>query len=244
MVARAALDDVERALLNAGWEFEKTDPYDQHYYRAWSHEIPPMRCAGQALELDVHHTILPPFGRLRPNTEALFEVAVPIAGTPFHVLCPSDQVLHAAAHLFQDSDCIGRLRDVVDFDGLVRLYSAAEPDRFWEELLARSRLHQLGRPLWYAVTFARAWLGLPVPNQIENGLNEFCPHWAARLALRALASRTLPPANPDGERSLATYLAGRTLEFRALWLRMPAGVLAYHSAMKLLRTLKRGSLAA
>src|SRR5512145_1064511 len=94
MVPRVELDRIERALLAVGWQFEKTDPYDQHYYRAWSHELPPMRCAGQALELDLHHTILPPLGRLKPDTNALFATAVPIQGTPFSVLGPADQVLH------------------------------------------------------------------------------------------------------------------------------------------------------
>jgi len=64
MVPRDRLDEAERALVEAGWASQKTDAYDQHYYRAWSHELPPMRFAGHAIELDVHHTILPPVGRV------------------------------------------------------------------------------------------------------------------------------------------------------------------------------------
>ena len=63
MVPRDRLDEVERALVDGGWEFGQVDAYDQHYYRAWSHELPPLRFPGHAIELDVHHTILPPIGR-------------------------------------------------------------------------------------------------------------------------------------------------------------------------------------
>ena len=120
MVPRASLDGIEQALKNAGWEFEKNDPYDQHYYRAWSHELPPMIAAGQAMELDLHHTILPPVGRIKPDTARLFADAVPVPGSPFHVLCPQDQLLHAVVHLVYDSDFVGRLRDLLDIDALFR----------------------------------------------------------------------------------------------------------------------------
>lgn len=239
MVRRASLDDAERTLLVAGWEFQKTDPYDQHYYRAWSHELPPMRCVGQVLELDLHHTILPPLGRLKPDTDALFRAAVPIEGTPFVVLCPADQVLHAAAHLFQDSDCIDRLRDVVDFDGLVRAHSAADPAGFWTSLLERARLHDLERPLWYALSFARAWLDLPLPEPVLLAAAEMRPARPARWAVCTLASRTLSPVDPDGERTWADRIAGSALELRAVWLRLPASLLAYHAGMKLIRSFRR-----
>ncbi|MCS6944160.1 MAG: nucleotidyltransferase family protein, partial [Sutterellaceae bacterium] len=166
LVPRRALPALERALLEAGWEFEKTDPYDQHYYRAWTHELPPLQCAGQALELDLHHALLPPRGRLRPDIEAVLAAAVPIEGTAYHALNPADQVLHAAAHLFQDSDCTNRLRDLVDIDALLRHYAAADA-AFWPALLARAQRLQLGRPLWYALAAACAWLQLALPPPVE-----------------------------------------------------------------------------
>lgn len=239
MMPRAALDGIERALLDAGWQFEKTDPYDQHYYRAWSHELPPMRCAGQALELDLHHTILPPLGRLKPDTDGLFAAAVPIVGTSFSALCPGDQVLHAAAHLLQDSDCTGRLRDLVDIDGLVRTHATADPG-FWPALFERAHLHHLGRPLWYALAFTRAWLATPMPEEVAARIAGFRPPWPARATLCALVTRTLPPVNPDGEPGLWDRLAGRLLEARALWLRLPPWLLAWHAANKAWRAWRPG----
>jgi len=239
MVPRASLDKAEQALLSSGWVFQKNDTYDQHYYRAWSHELPPMHCVGQALELDLHHAILPPLGRLKPDTKALFDAAVPVADTAFAVLCPVDQALHAAAHLFQDSDCFDCLRDLVDFDGLVREHSAADPPSFWSTLTERARLHGLGRPLWYAVAFSRAWLELPVPPQVVPALDQMRPGRIAGAIVAGMAGRTLPPVDPESERSRADRLAGSALEFRALWLRMPAHLLAYHAGMKAIRSLRR-----
>lgn len=237
MVRRGALNKVEQALLAAGWEFEKTDAYDQHYYRAWSHELPPMKCAGQALELDLHHAILPPLGRLRPDTEALFAAAIPVAGTPYRVLSPADQVLHAAAHLFQDSDCIGRLRDLVDFDALVRELSANDAT-FWDVLGERARLHHLGRPLWYALSFGQAWLGTPAPASLlqERG---FAPPAPALGAMRAMVPLALFPVDPDSERTRASAAAATLLEARAVWLRMPPHLVLYHAANKFIRGFRR-----
>lgn len=45
LVPRAALDAVEAALLEAGWEWVKPDPYDDAYYRQWMHELPPSSTA-------------------------------------------------------------------------------------------------------------------------------------------------------------------------------------------------------
>jgi hypothetical protein len=56
LVKRSDLNEAEAALNSAGWVSETTSDYDQHYYREWSHELPPMRYPGHALEVDLHHT--------------------------------------------------------------------------------------------------------------------------------------------------------------------------------------------
>ncbi len=241
MVPRAALDDLERTLLAAGWQYdEDLTPYDQRYYRDWSHELPPLRLPGQALEFDLHHTILPPLGRLRPDTQALFDAASPVAGTPFRVLAPADQVLLAAAHLFHDSDCTNRLRDLVDIDGLLRAFAARDP-AFWTVLESRARLHHLGRPLWYAITFARSWLGTPVPADAMAQIDAFQPGRAAASILCALVARTLPPIDPDGEATRVRGRASRLLLARATWLRMPPALVIKHGLSKFARSwLPRG----
>jgi len=234
MIPRERLDEAERALVAAGWASEKTDPYDQHFYRAWSHELPPMRFPGHAIELDVHHTILPPTGRVQPDARALFEGSVPIPASPFRALSPADQVLHASAHLFQDSDCTGRLRDLVDIDALLREHGASAS--FWTALLAAATRHHLGRSLWYATRYCSAWLDTPLPSEVASNVEAFGPFAANRAAMDRLVSEALPPHSPDGEPALSARLARFLLFARSMWLRMPPWLLAYHTLAKGVRS--------
>jgi hypothetical protein len=238
MVPKERLAEVEAALRAAGWSFEKTDDYDQRYYREWSHELPPMRAPTLPLELDVHHSILPPTGRLRPDAGRLIADSVPVAGTPFRLLRPGDQVLHAAVHLFQDSDCVGRLRDLVDIDGLLREFATRMGGEFWRQLVESAAYHGLGCPLWYALQFSRDWLGTPLPQSVYDELEPFRPAPLMRSLFLSLAARVLPPVHPDLEARPLRRLAAAALEFRALWLRMPPWLLVYHTASKLRRSFR------
>lgn len=233
MVPRDRLDEAERALIGAGWAFETTDAYDQHYYRVWSHELPPLRAPGHAIELDLHHTILPPTGRVRPNARALLEAAVAIPDSGFRALSPADQVLHACAHLFQDSDCTERLRDLVDIDALLREHAATE--RSWTMLLARARLHDLGRCLAYATRYCSAWLNTPIPAEVAAEIARLGPGTISRAVMDRLVPRALPPHPPDEEPAVSVRFARWLLLVRSMWLRMPPWLLAYHALAKLVR---------
>ncbi len=228
MVPRAQLGVAERALMDAGWRMEELDPYDEHYYRAWSHELPPMRYPEHPLELDLHHTILPLTGRARPNAAALFEAVTPVTGTRFHVLCPTDQVLHACAQLFQDSDCSGRLRDLVDIDSLLREFGTIE--EFWPELVERARLHGLMRPLAYALRYATRLLGTSVPRELLAESSR--PLGTARPFMDRLVPRALLPTHPDRAPPLSVRAARWLLFLRSHWLRMPPLLLLRHAVTK------------
>jgi hypothetical protein len=238
MVPRHALEGIERALLAAGWEFEKTDPYDQHYYRAWSHELPPMRAAGQALELDLHHAILPPLGRIRPDTASLFAAAVPLTGSPFHVLAPHDQVLHAVVHLAYDSDFVDRLRDLVDIDGLFRLLPLGDPAQR-TALVERARHHGMLRPLWLATRLSQRWLGTPGCTELLHEVSAASASAPTVAWAVPVVERVLGPTPLDASDGVPRRLCGLLLEARAAWLRMPPWLVAYHATSKLLRRLRR-----
>jgi Uncharacterised nucleotidyltransferase len=238
MVPRAALDGIEQALLDAGWEFEKTDAYDQHYYRAWSHELPPMQAAGQALELDLHHAILPPIGRIRVDTAGLFARAVPVPGSPFHVLDPLDQLLHAVVHLVHDSDMVGRLRDLLDIDGLMRLADLAQ-QAHRARLFERADSSGMLRPLWLAASLAERWFGTPGCLELTQEIATRAPLVRTVGWVMPLASRVLGPPPLDGRAVPLAPVARLLLEARAQWLRMPPWTLAYHATSKALRHLRR-----
>ncbi len=237
MVPRDRLDEAERALLGAGWAFEKTDAYDQHYYRAWSHALPPMRLDDHPIELDVHHTISPPTGRVRPDAGALFERSVAIPGSPFRVLSPADQVRHAAAHLFQASDCAERLRDLVDIDALVREHSVAPG--FWSALPARAGEGGYGRCLWYAMRYGAAWLETPVPREVAAELDRHQPPGVTRAVMDRLIGAGLPPRSPEREPAFPLRWTWWLLFARSMWLRMPPWLLAYHSLAKAVRGVRK-----
>ncbi|MFT3978814.1 MAG: nucleotidyltransferase family protein, partial [Sphingomonas bacterium] len=125
LVSRAALDMAERALLDAGWEWVKPDPYDDAYYRRWMHELPPLIHRERDRMIDVHHTILPPTARLTPDAAKLIAAAEPLGGG-LSILSPEDMVVHAALHLFADGDLSGGLRNLWDIDRLVREFTARD----------------------------------------------------------------------------------------------------------------------
>ncbi len=239
MVERHHLHEVETALLGAGWTFETTDPYDQHYYRAWSHELPPMQAPGMPFELDVHHTIVPPLGRLRPSAPELFSAAVPVAGSGWSTLCPADLVLHVAVHLYQDTEWAGRLRDLVDFDRLIRESAAADPG-FWPTLEQRAQLLGLAEPLWYMLTLASQWLKTPL-GLSGDSLASMAPAARMRRWVLTLSRRCFEVADPDAEPRWPERTACVVMGLRAAWDRMPAHLLAYHAAHKLLRSARRRS---
>lgn len=235
LVPAPRLDEAERALLAAGWQCDAgLDAYDQRYYRAWSHQIPPLRRPLQPLELDVHHTILPPTGRIHPDADALLRDAAAVDGG-WRVPAAADQVVHAAVHLFQDSDCTSRLRDVVDVDALCRHHARHDP-AFWPRLFERATLHGAQRPLAYALAFARGWMGTPV----DAAFVDACagdPRWRVRDGVVRRAALALPPPDPESGRTAAQRRASAWLLARSLWLRMPPAMLARHAATKAWRAM-------
>lgn len=235
LVAREHLEVAEAALREGGWEMENVDEYDQQYYREWSHELPPMRIPGHALEVDLHHTIAPVTSRVRANNAALFSAIEPIEGTRFSVLSRNDQIIHAAIHLFQDSELAGRLRDLVDIDALLR--SNIPDQQAWEGLWERAMEHGAIRPLWYALHFSRAWLGTPVPADLLGQ----APHWLARVTTEWLFCRACPPRVFERGLTATRRLIELAAQARYHWLRMPPVLLLRHLAHKSTNALRSGA---
>lgn len=241
LVRREELTVVENALVEHGWEHVKLEEYDQYYYRQWSHELPPLRHRERGTIIDVHHTILPPTGRLHPDPEKLLAAAVKINGSSFRVLAPEDMVLHSAAHAFQDGDLKGGLRDLVDLDGLIRHF-AAEP-QFWTRLLARAEELQLSRPLYYALRYAGSILESPVPDEILMTSEKWRPIWPAGVIMDLLVGHGVVVGH-HLNRGVSVGLARWLLYIRSHWLRMPPSLLARHLLRKLFVRKKRAVIGA
>lgn len=225
LVRRADLDRAEAALLRAGWASATQDAYDQRYYREWSHELPPMRMPGHALEVDLHHTIAPVTGRCRADDALLLAASLPLADSRYLVLHPADQLIHAAIHLFQDTELDGRLRDLVDLDGLLRRLPRADAGARLRERAAR---HGASRMLWYALHYCRGWLGTPVAAEAWPAP----PPVAAQRWVDWIMRRHCLPRLPDRAPSAAERAAARAAQLRYHLLRMPPALLLRHVAHK------------
>jgi hypothetical protein len=232
MVPRSELETAEQALLAAGWKGTKLDPYDQQYYRKWSHELPPLRYPGRLLGVDVHHTICPPISRLRPDPAQLWADSEARPDSVGRLLSPVDTVLHAAVHLFFDSDLDGRFRDLIDLHELLGTFGADAA--FWPALVARARRQGLGRPLYYAFETLSRVLRTPIPADARREAEQFKPTPPVdRWMSRTLAS-VLAPADPARWPPAQRARLGM-LYVRSHWLRMPAHVLVPHLITKTFR---------
>lgn len=241
MVPKASIDDAEQRLTRAGWVPMKLDAYDQRYYRQWMHELPPLHHKDRKGVLDVHHTILPESGRLRPDPAKLFAAARPIPGFDHpHVkmLAPADMILHSSAHLFQDGDLAGGLRDLLDLDDLLRDAGARE-EQFWQTLVSRAKELDLHRPLYYALRFTSRLLHTPVPQAVlDESANVGKPLLPVAMMMDLLSDRAFVPDAGQGRRWGAD-LSRWLLYVRSHWLRMPPLLLAQHLGKKAMRRFKK-----
>ena len=208
LVPRGALPGVERALLAAGWEWVKPDPYDDQYYRRWMHELPPLIHRERDRMIDVHHTILPLTARQRPDAAALIADRVAL-GNGLFILSPEDRVLHCVAHLLADGDLAGGLRNLWDLHCLLEEYAGDQ-----ERLQARARMHGLAAHLARGQGLAAFLFGGGAPLRL------FDRPYGARLLARDEWGRETRPFT-----RLAFYV-------RSHWLRMPPLMLARHLWIK------------
>ena len=232
LVPRDRIAEAEAALLAAGWEWVKPDPYDDAYYRRWMHELPPLIHRDRDRMIDVHHTILPLTARVTPDAAALIADSLPLENG-LRILTPNDMLCHAAAHLFADGDLAGGLRNLWDVHCLVEEFGT-------DGLAARATHHGLAREVARALRLS-ATLYSPLLRGRGPGRG------AVITGEPLVAQASLPgplPASGEREKTDALYLRrllardGWGCQTRRLtrlgfylrshWLRMPPTMLARH----------------
>ncbi|RSY87457.1 hypothetical protein DAH66_07430 [Sphingomonas koreensis] len=216
LVPRERIGDAEEALIAAGWEWVKPDPYDDDYYRRWMHELPPLIHRERDRMIDVHHTILPLTARVTPDAAALIESRVALENGLF-VLPPEGMVVHAAAHLFADGDLQGGLRNLWDIRCLIEEFGSAE---FGLELAACAEQHGLTREVERALRLSDYLFGEGADLTLVD-----------RLYVRRLLAR-------DGWGRPTRKLTELAFYLRGHWLRMPPLMLARHLWTKWRKTKK------
>lgn len=207
LVPREALAEVERALLGAGWEWAKPDPYDDAYYRRWMHELPPLIHRERDRMVDVHHTILPLTARMRPNAAAMIADAAPLENG-LSILRSTDMICHAAAHLFADGDLSGGLRNLWDIHCLLEEFGTGG-------LQARAEHHGLWSPVHRAARQAHDLFGTAIPET-----------WCVRDSMDPLFRRRLLARDGWGRGTRPVTRFGFYVRSHAI--RMPPTLLARH----------------
>jgi Uncharacterised nucleotidyltransferase len=191
LVPRDRLDEVEAALLGAGWEWVKNDPYDQTYYREHMHELPPLIHKTRDRMIDVHHTILPLTARPRPNAAAMISEAVSVPRPEMAglmMLSPTGIICHAAAHLVADGDLAGGLRNLWDIDRLCRHF-AERRDDFYLELVEDASKDQLYPSVNRALRLCQAVFGTPLVGYVSPAATDFQPRRTDRLFIARILAR-------------------------------------------------------
>lgn len=206
LVPRDRIDEAEAALIAAGWEWVKPDPYDDDYYRRWMHELPPLIHRERDRMIDVHHTILPLTARIRPDAGALIASAQRLDNGLF-VLPPEAMLVHAAAHLFADGDLSGGLRNLWDIHCLLDEFGDAAFDA---RLAACAAHHGLSHEVGRAVRLSAALFGSGADLAVAD-----------RLYVHRLLAR-------DGWGRPTRKLTEFAFYLRGHWLRMPPFMLARH----------------
>ena len=225
-----ALGSIEVVLNRRGWKTRTLSPYDDHYYRRWTHELPPLVHVERDVEIDLHHNIAPRTARISPPADHIVASAKPVKGSRFLVPSDEDTVLHAAVHLMFDSDLADRLRDLVDLNDLLRYYSSQDKE-FWHRLVQRARQLGVERSLFYSLRYCERLLDCPVPQKTTQDVETFGPVAPVRWLMDRLVPRALFPELPGQSRPL-TPVARLLLFVRSHWLRMPPWLLAAHLSYK------------
>ncbi len=229
LVPAETLQQSESTLLAKGWQHHELSAYDEHYYRAWTHEIPALIHCERETEVDIHHSLTSPIGRLKLETAPFRETAVRLPGLEVSVLSPPDMALHCAVNLFQNNELADDIRHLLDLHGMLQFFSVDQP-LFLNNLITHANHLGVGRPLFYGLYFSKLLLQTPVPDALMTRIEQR-PGWMALKVMQLCVPLALLPLHPDLPCRNAK-LARWWLYWRSHWLRMPLYILLPHLAYK------------
>ena len=222
LVAKDRVGHAEASLMLGGWQTGELDPYDQRYYREWSHEVPPMTNRRRGTTIDLHHALTMPTCRIHIDSEKMVRDAIPIDKTGcWGRRKDGEKGLHAGSHLMLNSEFDRGLRDLWDIDLLFREFFG-DSERFIHSLMERASDVGLLEIAQQALFLARHFFGTPVPESVirkQDGL-------FVRLVGRAASTRHLDTRPPW------QWVADALLSYREMYIRLPNRLLAVHLAHK------------
>ncbi|MDP2879961.1 MAG: nucleotidyltransferase family protein [Azonexus sp.] len=235
LVPKARIEEVEVSLLLHGWAGMQQDAYDDHYYRTWMHEIPPLRHLTRLSVVDVHHNIVPDTGSIKVAPDKLLKNIHSCPSNPdIFVLSNQDMILHSAVHLFNDGEFDHGLRDLLDIRDLIHESICTETE--WDLLISRAEELGLVKPLVYALRYLNRLFDEPVQPYLDK-LSKQAPSKLQCYVMDFLFLRGLQPDHSSCN-DTPTLIARISLYLRGHALRMPPHLLLPHLIRKSLTRLR------
>ncbi|MEZ5549148.1 MAG: nucleotidyltransferase family protein, partial [Pseudomonadales bacterium] len=229
LVSKKQIKEAEQAFASHGWISSKTDSYDQRYYREWMHEIPPLQHLVRKGFLDVHHTILPPTAKYKPDPNKIIDAKREISPGVF-TLCSEDILIHSTTHLFHEGEFDHGLRDLNDIKELLCYFEQNESG-FWDRLVPRAKELGLLKPLYYGLHYSKQILQAQVPDNVMRSAHCGAPGVLMGRLMDWLFLRALRPNHPSCNMP-GSSLARLLLYIRSHYLRMPMHLLFPHLIRK------------
>lgn len=223
LVASSQIATVEAELMLGGWVAGEIEPYDERYYREWSHEIPPLIHLKRGTTIDLHHSLVMPTCRISIDSAAMLAKARPVGdGSRWWRLQDEDLLLHSIAHLLLNGEFEHGLRDLWDIDVLLRHFSGVDV-AFWGRLHSRAQEVGLGKMLGDALWLSKLFFATPIPEH-------YLPR--QRGSLLVLLENAVKPRHPE-TRPAIQPIADLILLVREVYLRLPGRLLLVHLIHKL-----------
>jgi len=231
LIPAGRLSDAESALQQHGWNTKVGDDYDDHYYRAWMHELPPMQHNVRGSWLDVHHNLLPLTSRRCIDASALISGSVQSKLSGFSVLCNPDMLIHSILHGFYGGEFLNAFRDVLDIHELISDFDGDNP-QFWTDFLARVDEFNIGRPVYYALRYVAHYFNTKIPVAVTDALSNSEPGIFSR-AVMDFSVQSMVMSGPLSTKRKT--FAAKILQARSHWLKMPPLMLTKHLSHKYLK---------
>jgi len=234
LVNKSNLEQIEMILKFSGWIKTEIEDYDEKYYRTWMHEIPPLVHIKRGSVLDVHHNILPLTNKYTPNAESFDIDSVYVEGVGnINTLSDIDLCIHNAVHLFTESEFHHGLRDLSDFDLLLRHFQKSNI-KFVNQLIVRSKELGLFDYTRLAIRYSHLTFNTPIGSTL---LQELQNKSLLHDHFQDFCFQNLFIPNHGSCRTWKFGLATWLLYWRGHLIRMPLRLLIPHLCRK---SFKRG----
>ncbi|SEA58689.1 nucleotidyltransferase domain-containing protein [Alkalimonas amylolytica] len=227
LVPKEAITSVEQRLALHGYFGEPMTPYDQHYYRQWTHEIPPVRHHSRGTIIDIHHNLVPPVsGRAPDISHFLTHLVTTEQG--YQVLTLPAMTLHSIIHLLFNEEFKNGFRDLTD---LHLLFLQFKQPAQWDALFELATATGFCTELFLACRYCRSILATAFPDDFYQRLERQHGVTKNQAILDFAFKRVLAPRHPVTD-NWQDKLADTLCWLRGHWLKMPVSILLWHLIVK------------